>query len=125
MNSDTSIVKTSHGKERYFEASTNIGAYLRFVLSSAGKIGHRGAFVDVGAYYSLPYYFSYTYFTSDHIKTSQNKIHKFNDFQAMLRMGFYWGSIRANYRFMDVMKHDFIEPPKLTLAIEFNIPLGS
>ena len=124
MNSDTSIVTIAHDKERYFEASTSFGIYTRFIFSTAGAIGHRGLFLDVGANYSLPYYFSYTYFTEDHIKTSQNKIRKFNDFQAMMRLGFYWGSIRATYRFTDVMKDDFVESPKLTLGVEFNIPAG-
>jgi hypothetical protein len=122
MNSDTSIVSIAHDKERYFEASTNVGIYTRFIITTAGTIGHRGLFLDIGANYSLPYYFSYTYFTEDHIKTSQNKIHKFNDFQAMMRLGFYWGSIRATYRFTDVMKDDFVESPKLTMGVEFNIP---
>ncbi len=124
MNSDTSIVTIAHGDERYFEASTNVGIYTRFIITTTGTIGHRGLFLDVGANYSLPYYFTYTYFTKDHIKTSYNKIRKFNDFQAMLRLGFYWGSIRVTYRFTDVMKDDFVEPPKLTLGVEFNIPAG-
>ena len=122
MNSDTMITNVPHGKERYFEASTSLGLYLRYIITTRGYKGNRGLFVDLGASYSLPYYFSYTYFTDEHIKTSQNKIRKFNDFQAMFRLGFYWGSLRANYRFTDIMKDEFIQPPRLTLGIEFNIP---
>ena len=123
MNSDTMITNVPHGKERYFEASTSLGLYLRYIISTRGDKGNRGLFFDIGASYSLPYYFSYTYFTDEHTKTSRNKIHKFNDFQAMLRLGFYWGSLRANYRFTDIMKEDFIQPPRLTLGVEFNIPV--
>ena len=125
MNNDTLITNVPHTNERYFEASTSLGIYTRFILSTTGSDAHRGMFFDIGASYSLPYYFSYTYFTEDHIKTSQNKIRNFNDFQAMVRLGFYWGSIRANYRFTDVMKDNFVESPKLTLGVEFNIPMSN
>jgi hypothetical protein len=45
----------------------------------------------------------------------------------MFRLGFYAFDIKATYRLTDIIKdndeYNFIEPPKLTIGIEFNIPL--
>lgn len=125
MHSDTLITNIPHTKERYFEASTNVSLYTRFIFTTQqNNHGYRGLFLDIGAGYSLPYYFTYTYFTEEHTKTSTNHIHNFNDFQAMARIGYYWGSIKATYRFTDILTDDYIQPPKLTLGIEFNIPMN-
>lgn len=122
MNSDTLLTSIPHQKERYFQASGGLDFYLRYIFNVQGLRNYRGAFMDVGAGYSLPYYFSYTYFTEDHLKTVRNHIHNFKDFSAMVRIGYYIGSIKATYRFTDIMKDDFIQPPKFTLGLEFNIP---
>ncbi len=124
MHSDTLITNIPHTKEGYLKVSTNVSVYTRFIFTTQqNNHGYRGLFLDIGAGYSLPYYFTYTYFTEEHTKTSTNHIHNFNDFQAMARIGYYWGSIKATYRFTDILKDDYIQPPKLTLGIEFNIPM--
>jgi len=124
MNSDTLLTSIPHQKERYFQASIGLDFYLRYIFNVQGLHNYRGAFMDVGAGYSMPYYFSYTYFTEDHLKTVRNHIHNFKDFSAMVRIGYYIGAIKATYRFTDIMKDNFIQPPKLTLAVEFNIPVN-
>lgn len=123
MNNDATITSVSHNKEQYFEASTSLGIFTRYIITTGGKKRYRGMFVDLGVSYTIPYYFSYTYFTDNHTRTSQNRIHNFKDFQAMFRLGYYWGSIRANYRFTDIMKDGYIQQPRVNLAIEFNIPM--
>lgn len=125
MNSDTLITKIPHAKERYFQASTSMDIYFRYIFTTYGPRNNRGLFLDLGGGYTLPYYFSYTYFTEDYLKTSRNHIHNFNDFSVMARLGFFWGSIRGTYRFTDILKSDFIQPSKLTLSVEFNIPANS
>ncbi len=122
MNNDTLITTIPHIKERYFEASTSLFLYTRYIMNTGKKSGQRGAFVDVGIGYTLPYYFAYTYFGDVHTKTTINRIHNFKDFEAMLRIGYYWGSINATYRFTDILKENYIQPPPINIGIEFNIP---
>ena len=124
LNNDTLITKVYHEKERYFSATTELFVFTRYVTKANDD---RGFFVDLGAGYSLPYNFKYTYYTDKYVKTSANHIHKFNDFQAMFRIGFYAFDIKATYRLTNIIKDNdnfnLIEPPKLNIGIEFNIPL--
>ena len=124
LKNDTLITKLYHEKERYFSVTTELFVFTRFVTKTGDS---RGFFADLGIGYSLAYTFRYTYYTDKYIKTSTRNIHKFNDFQAMFRLGFYAFDIKATYRLTDIIKdndeYNFIEPPKLTIGIEFNIPL--
>lgn len=113
-------------KERYFGASGGISTYFRFIPSTIKKSGARGFFIDFGASYSLPYYYAYSNFTDKYNKTTTRHIKNyFNDIQAMVRVGFTWWSINANYRFNDVLIHGYEETPKLTLGIELLIPMSN
>ncbi|MEI6349227.1 MAG: carboxypeptidase-like regulatory domain-containing protein [Bacteroidota bacterium] len=111
-------------KERYFGASGALFCYLRYIPTTTKSLGSRGLFIDIGAGYNIPYYFSYSRFIDKYNRLSTRNIKQYNDFQAMLRFGYSWGAICATYHLTDVMKDSYIELPKLTLGIELFIPFS-
>lgn len=116
---------TIYTKERYFGASCGLSIYFRFIPSTIKSSGGKGLFFDLGAGYSLPYYYAHSRFTDKYNRISTRKIKNFNEFQAMFRVGYSWWSINANYRFTNVLKGTYIETPKLTLGVELLIPMSN
>lgn len=107
-------------KEKYFGTFAALSVYVRYVATVQKSIGIAGLFVDVGAGYAIPYYFAMKSVSSaDKYKSvSTRHIHKLNEFEAMLRVGYSWCAIKATYRFTDVLKDNYIETPKLRFGIE-------
>lgn len=116
---------TLYTKERYFGASGGLSLYFRYIPTTIKSSGGKGLFFDLGAAYSLPYYYAHSGYTDKYNRISTRHIKNYNDVQAMFRVGYSWWSINANYRFTNVLKGTYIETPKLTLGIELLLPMNN
>lgn len=113
-----------YSKERYFSVSAALSMYVRFIATTKKSTGGTGMFIDLGATYSIPYYYAHVGISADnkYQKTSIRHIHKLNDFEAMVRLGYSWGAIKATYRFTDILKNNYVQPPRLQIGIDLFIP---
>lgn len=116
---------TLYTNERYFGASCGLSIYFRFIPTTIKSSGGKGLFFDLGAGYSLPYYYAHSRFTGKYNRISTRHIKNYNDVQAMFRVGYSWWSLNANYRFTNVLKETYIETPKLTFGIEILLPMNN
>lgn len=105
-------------KERYFSFSASAFIYNRFIISKQKETGKRGLFLDLGVGYRLPYIFRYSYFPDKNTKTTYKKIIKYNDAELFGRIGYGSIAIYGTYRFFDMMKGIYFEPPRFTIGIE-------
>lgn len=121
IKTDTLFTSIPHSKERYYEVSTSLYLYTRFIISNIKKTGKRGLFFDLGLGYNLPYLFTYDYYPEKNAKVSQKGIHNFKDLNAMFRLGYSWGSIKATYRLFDILNSPYIQPPRLNIGVEINL----
>lgn len=124
IKNDTLITTEPHIKERYYELSTSLFAYTRFVLSkkTSNKIG---LFFDLGAAYVLPYTFKYTFLEDKNTKTMTKRIHNTNDFRVMLRVGYHAVALKAEYHLTKTLKSGYLQQPRLKVGVEFLIPTDS
>ncbi len=112
-------------KEQYMGASTKFGIYLRTIVTTHKLNGSRGLFIDGGVSYNLPYYYAHSVFIDKYNKSSVSRnIHKFNEFKAFARIGFGWGAVIAEYRFTDILKTNYLQPPEMRIGIELLFPLA-
>ena len=122
LNRDTTIANEKYKAERYFGYYLSAFVYNRLIINKQRKTGFPGLFLDLGVGYEFPLYFRYMYkIDSDH-KTTMSRIHRMNEFVGMARLGFDVISIKATYRFSDIIKNNYPEPPKFKIGIEFNFP---
>ncbi len=112
------------GYDRYFSFNGSLFLYNRFLITKQKKRGQRGLFMDIGAGYRLPYYFSHSHFYDKNLKKNTREIHyrnvvKYNDFEAMMRLGYGFVNLFATYRFTSIIKSPYtIEPAKWNIGIE-------
>lgn len=122
LNNDTLITTEKYKSERYFGYYLSAFAYNRFIINKQRKTGYPGLFLDLGVGYELPLYFKYSYKPDSDNKTITGNIHKMNKFVGLVRLGFDAVSIKATYRFLDILKDNYPEPPKFKIGIELNFP---
>jgi hypothetical protein len=122
LKNDTIITKEVYDKEKYFAYYISIFAYNRLFLTKQKKTGNPGFFLDTGIGYELPAIFEYRYNDGSGHKGKQTGIHNYKEVSGLLRLGFDVFSIKATYRFFDILKNDFPQPPRLRIGIEFNFP---
>lgn len=122
FKSDTSLFPgmEEHDKERYFNLSANIGVISRLSFFDFREFYKLGMVVDVGAHYQFPLAFRHVYVDGD-TKTRTNKLHRFNDVRAFVRIGYLPATLTLNYRVFDYVKPGYPQLPKWTLGLEFVI----
>lgn len=112
------------GYDRYFSFNGSLFLYNRFLITKQKKRGQRGLFMDLGAGYRLPFYFSHSHFYDKNLKKNTRETHyqnvvKYNDFEAMVRLGYGFVNLFGTYRFTSIIKNPYtIEPAKWNIGIE-------
>ena len=95
-----------------------MGFINRLTFYDNEDYNNNGLFIDLGINYNLPIFFRHS--TQDgNFKTIENKIHKFNDFQGVFRVGYKAMALSLNYRFLDLSKNGYPSPPKFEFGISF------
>jgi hypothetical protein len=118
---------TGIAKERYFGASASLFVYIRAITTVVKPLNSRGMFIDLGAGYTIPYYYAHSTISeaNKYERSTVRHINRLNDIEAMMRIGFAWGAIKANYRFTDMLKVPYVQTPKLALGVEILIPMNN
>jgi hypothetical protein len=107
---------------RYHYSSTSIFVFNRFFLLKNNN-ADLGFYIDFGVGYQVPYMFTYNTYYPNSKKVSIGNIHHFNDFQLMLKLGYQYLNIKANYRLTDnMLKEGYLELPRFTIGVEVSLP---
>jgi hypothetical protein len=108
-------------KQRYVEVGTGLKTFIHYDFRKVKNV-RRNIFCDLGFGYYLPYSFDYKGFETKDGYSGIQGIRKYNDFRTFLRFGYRHYALVASYRFTDIMKNNFPEPPKLVIGIELLLP---
>jgi hypothetical protein len=120
--SDTySLTNLPNEKERYFSFGASFYLFHRFTFTKHNR--SKGLFLDMGAGYHIPYYYSYVIKQEKSLKTVNRDIYKYNDLRAYARLGYSSFAVYATYRFFDVMQVGYAEPPQWEVGLEFPISI--
>lgn len=121
FNTDSSFAQVPGIKnERYSYFDISYIFFLRFNPYNMKKDPARGLFIDAGVHYNFPMAFRHAY-SVDNIRYMTARIHKYNDFSVIGRIGFYPVSLHAEYRLSDYVRHGFPQQPKLKAGITYHI----
>ena len=122
FDSKYSLATVPVKKERYFSFGGSAYIFHRLIVPKKKCKEQRGWFLDLGAGYHYPYYFSYVYKLDNSVKLVNSDVYKYNDLRAFARLGYGPISIYGTYRFFDVMQVGYPEPPQWEFGLEFPIP---
>ena len=124
LEEDSVITPEVYQKERYGGSYITAYLYNRIVVSGSSNPEFPGLFLDFGVGYELPITFRYNYWVNSNQRTIIRRIHNYQEFRAMARLGFGVLAIKASYRFLDVLEEPYIQPPKIKFGIELQMPGG-
>lgn len=117
INRDTSFSDNPpYRNERFVYLSYSNGVIFRWTGYDNNKYSKNGPVVDLGVTYNLPLWMKYVT-KKGNSKTQTNRLHKFNDVSAILKVGYGSIAFTAEYRFFDFVKPDYIQLPKLKFGI--------
>ena len=109
--------------KQYASASLNIGFINRFTFYNGKKNGANGLKLDIGINYNLPLFFKQLIKVDDDTKITTRHIHTYTDFNAMVRLGFKYIGLQADYSLTNFLRQNYIETPQLKVGIVFYIPV--
>jgi hypothetical protein len=121
LDKDTINTSQIFKNEKYFAYYVNAFVFGRLFITKQKKNGYPGLFIDLGGGYDLPIFFRYSYFPEKSHKAVVKNIHNFQEVSAMFRLGFDLVTVKATYRFFDILKNDFTQPPKLKIGLEIQV----
>ncbi len=103
--------------EKYYYWNLNYMVFLRATFYNNSKRS-RGLFMDGGISYNFPLLFRHVLVKGD-TKTVTKKIHHYNDFSAVFRLGFAPVAFTFEYRLTNFLDTFYPEQPKMKAGISF------
>lgn len=103
--------------EKYYYWNLNYMVFLRATFYNNSKRS-RGLFMDGGISYNFPLLFRHVLVKGD-TKTATKKIHHYNDFSAVFRLGFTPVAFTFEYRLTNFLDTFYPEQPKMKAGISF------
>lgn len=103
--------------EKYYYWNLNYMVFLRATFYNNSKKS-RGLFMDGGISYNFPLLFRHVIVKGD-TKTVTKKIHHYNDFSAIFRLGFAPVAFTFEYRLTNFLDTFYPEQPKMKAGISF------
>ncbi|MGM0648134.1 MAG: carboxypeptidase-like regulatory domain-containing protein [Bacteroidota bacterium] len=113
------VLDEFHNKKNYRNVSAGITFYIRRILAE-NNFGTALYYIDLGLGYKIPYTYKLNYLNDANSKVTINGIHKFNQFDFMMRLGFDIFAIKANIRITDHLSYKQI--PRYSLGLEMSVP---
>lgn len=107
----------------YASTTVNLGLVNRFTFFNGKKNGADGLKLDIGLIYNFPLYFKQIIKVDDDTKITTKHIHTYTDFNAMVRLGYKYIGLQADYRLTSFLRQSHTETPQLKVGIVFYIPL--
>jgi len=121
---DTSSFAGKHTlSKNYTSVIANAGIINRFTFYNNKLLGADGLKVDLGVVYNFPLFFKQIYTIDDNTKLKTRHIHKYTDVSAIVRIGYKYVGIQAEYNLFNFLKTGYTEIPSLRAGIVFYIPL--
>lgn len=103
--------------EKYYYWSLNYMIFLRSTFYDNSK-KRKGLFMDAGISYNFPLLFRHVLVKGD-TKTITKKIHHYNDFSAIFKLGFEPIAFTFEYRLTNFLDKFYPEQPKMKAGISF------
>ncbi|MES2513647.1 MAG: hypothetical protein V4580_05855 [Bacteroidota bacterium] len=123
FNNDTaSYIGQQSVNKHYASTVLNLGLINHFTFFNNKYQNTDGLKIDIGVIYNFPLVFKQVRLFDSDTKISTNHIHTYNDFSAILRIGYKYFGIQAEYSLNSFLKNAYIEPPVLKAGIVFFIP---
>lgn len=103
--------------EKYYYWNLSYMIFLRATLYNNHK-KRKGLFIDGGISYNFPLLFRHV-LVKENTKTVTKKIHHYNDFSAVCKLGYQPVALTFEYRLTNFLDKKFPEQPKMKLGISF------
>jgi|GEM_PF-2937268 len=103
--------------EKYYYWNLSYMIFLRATFYNNYK-KNKGLFLDGGISYNFPLLFRYVLVKGD-TKTVTKKIHHYNDFSAIFRLGYQPIAFTFEYRLTNFLDKNFPEQPKMKVGVSF------
>lgn len=113
-------LKTLSKYYSYFDI--NAGFFNRFTFFNNKPYSKDGLKLDIGINYHFPIFFKQVLKVNDDTKTITRHIHNYSDFTAMVRFGYKYVGLQAEYSLTNFLRQSYTESPKLRLGLVFYIP---
>lgn len=121
---DSSFLLGKQTQYKHYASTTiNAGLVNRFTFFNGKKNGADGLKLDIGLIYNFPLNFKQVIKVDDDTKIITRHIHTYTDFNAMVRLGYKYIGIQADYRLTSFLRQAYTETPQLKVGIVFYIPL--
>jgi hypothetical protein len=121
---DTTHYKGENIIAKYYSYNDlNIGLINRFTFFNNFK-NKDGLKLDLGVIYHFPVSFKQVIKADDDTKTTTKRIHNYNDFTAIVRLGYKYVGLQAEYSLTNFLRRSYVENPQLRLGLVFYIPLA-
>lgn len=112
---EPSIIKDS---EKYTYWNFNYMIFVRLTTFNNKTWNTKGLYLDGGISYNFPLMFRHVMRESD-TKIVTNKIHRYNDFSAIFRLGYKPISLMFEYRLTNFLDKNYPEQPKMKIGVAF------
>lgn len=114
-----SLLDEFNDEKNYRSASAGLTFYIRRILTE-NSFGSAFYYIDMGLGYKIPYSYKLNYLNDAKSKITKQGIHKFNQFEFMMRLGVDIYTIKANIRLTDYLRYKQI--PRYSLGLEVSLP---
>ena len=102
--------------EKYYYWNINYLVFTRLTTFNNKTWNTKGIFLDGGISYNFPLMFRYVV-TEGNTKVVTSRIHRYNDFSGVIRLGYKPISIMFEYRLTNFLDEEYPEQPKIKLGI--------
>jgi hypothetical protein len=123
FHNDTTQYNGGKIMQKYYSYNDlNIGLINRFTFFNNHK-NKDGLKLDVGLIYHFPISFKQILKVNDDTKIITRHIHTYTDFTAMVRLGYKYVGLQAEYSLTQFLRHGYTEIPQLRVGLVFYIPV--
>lgn len=124
FNNDTTYVNGLKTLSKYYSyLDVNAGLINRFTFYNNKLQKKDGLKLDIGILYHFPLFFKQILKVNDDTKMITRHIHTYTDFTAMVRLGFKYVGLQAEYSLTQFLRHGYTEIPQLRVGLVFYIPV--